>query len=367
MVDDVRTQAVTRTGILPNDFYSTTNLPTQVRLDSRWVQVERQEMDVAIVVDPRQGRAYCKPMHRVAAGDQVVVGEAGVRVTSLKKVRDADPFGFMDGAVSSERPKGPSIRRVADQMRAIHARGGRIAFVLGPAVVNSGGRDSMAALIRAGYVDVLFGGNAVATHDIESDMYGTFLGMDLETGRPVDGGHCNHIRAINTVTRLGSLRTAVESGVVRQGIMYECVTNEVDFVLAGSIRDDGPLPDVITDTRMAQERMRASLDGVEMVVMVATMLHSIAVGNLLSAKVRTVAVDISPAVVTKLMDRGTHQAEGIVTDAAYFVHQLCVELALSPLGAICLASPAKETSSQSPGHNNGHRPEGVLGPTPQSG
>ena len=233
----------------------------------------------------------------------------------------------MGSNVSSEHPKRLVIEEIAREMREIRARGGKVLIVAGPAIVHSGAGPLLARLIRDGYVQVLFGGNAICTHDVESVLFGTSLGVALHSGQPVPGGHRNHMAAINTIRAQGSLRKAVESGVLRAGIMYECIQNNVELVLAGSVRDDGPMPDVITDMTQAQLKMRAALPGVEMALMIATMLHSIATGNMLKASVKVVAVDINPAVVTKLADRGTFQALGLVTDAELFVRELASALA----------------------------------------
>jgi lysine-ketoglutarate reductase/saccharopine dehydrogenase-like protein (TIGR00300 family) len=325
---DVQTQPAPRDGVLPDDFYSTTNLATQVRIDGLWVEVSLIEMDVVIVVDRVARTARCVPMNEIKSGEPVVVGHAGIRVIPLERSREREIFSFMGSEVSSEKPKRLMISRIAEEMRAIRERKGKILFVAGPAIVHSGAAPSMAALIRAGYISVLFGGNAIATHDIENALYNTSLGVDLRTGLPVEGGHKNHVRAINTVRHAGSIEQAVAQGVIKSGIMYECVTNRVPYVLTGSIRDDGPMPGVLLDMTASQRQMREGVKGVEMALMVATMLHSIATGNFLPANVKVVAVDINPAVVTKLADRGSFQAIGLVTDAELFLSQLVEELDL---------------------------------------
>jgi lysine-ketoglutarate reductase/saccharopine dehydrogenase-like protein (TIGR00300 family) len=323
---DVRTVPAPCDGALPDDFYSTTHMPTQVRLGGKWIDVDSTEMDLAIVVDRERKRARMVPMAEVRNGDQVVVGHEGIRVMPLQRSREREIFSFMASDVSSERPKRLVIDEIARQMKEIRSRGGRILFVAGPAIVHSGAGQHFARMVRAGFVQVLFGGNAIATHDVESQLLGTSLGVMLRSGQPVEGGHRHHMHAINAIRRAGSLRNAVDSGILKSGIMYECVTNNVDMVLAGSVRDDGPLPDVIVDMGEAQRRMRAALQGVEMALMIATMLHSIATGNMLPASVKVVAVDINPAVVTKLADRGTFQALGLVTDAELFVRELAEAL-----------------------------------------
>ena len=323
---DVRTEPAPCDGALPDDFYSTTHMPTQVRLGGKWVEVENTEMDLAIVVDRAASRARMVPMAEVTKDDAVVVGHEGIRVLPLQRSREREIFSFMASDVSSERPKRLVIDEIARLMKEIRAHGGKILVVAGPAIVHSGAGGHFARMIRAGYVQVLFGGNAIATHDVESQLLGTSLGVMLRSGQPVEGGHRHHMHAINAIRRAGSLRKAVESGVLKSGIMYECVKNGVETVLAGSVRDDGPLPDVVVDMGEAQRRMRAALKGVEMALMISTMLHSIATGNMLPASVKVVAVDINPAVVTKLADRGTFQALGLVTDAELFVRELAEAL-----------------------------------------
>jgi lysine-ketoglutarate reductase/saccharopine dehydrogenase-like protein (TIGR00300 family) len=314
-------------GVLPPDFYSTTHLPTQVRLGGRWIEVKDTEMDLAIVVNPAHCEARMVPSTAVVQGELVAVGHDGIRILPPQRSREREIFSFMGSNVSSEHPKRLVIEEVAKQMREIRARKGKILIVAGPAIVHSGAGPLLAKLIRDGYVQVLFGGNAIATHDVESILFGTSLGVCLHDGRPVAGGHRNHMAAINAVRSVGSLRQAVESGFLKEGIMYECIKNNVELVLAGSVRDDGPMPEVITDTAKAQARMRSALVGVEMVLMIATMLHSIATGNMLKASTKVVAVDINPAVVTKLADRGTFQALGLVTDAELFIRELANAIA----------------------------------------
>jgi lysine-ketoglutarate reductase/saccharopine dehydrogenase-like protein (TIGR00300 family) len=320
--DDVRTEPAPCDGALPDEFYSTTHFPTQVRLNSVWVDVTGTEMDLAIVVDRAGSRAHMVPMAEVRKDDAVVVGHEGIRVIPLQRSREREIFSFMASDVSPEKPKRLVIEEIAKQMRETRVHGGKILVVAGPAVVHSGAAPFLARMIRAGFVQVLFGGNAIAAHDVEGALLGTSLGVALHSGQPIEGGHRHHMVAINTIRRTGSLRKAVEAGILREGIMYECIRHNVELVLAGSVRDDGPLPDIIVDMGLAQRKMRAALQGVEMVLMIATMLHSIATGNMLPASVKVVAVDINPAVVTKLADRGTFQALGLVTDAELFVREL---------------------------------------------
>lgn len=325
--NDALTAIVEQDGVLPAGFYSTTNLPTQVRLNGQWVNVEDIEMDVAIVLDRMQGRAYTKPMHEVSQGDEVVIGHDGIRVQPFERARERESFAFMQSNVSSEKAKVLAIHEIARQMKETRARGGKILFVLGPAVIHTGAGRYIAELIRRGYVQVIFGGNAIITHDIESALFGTSLGVDLRSGEQVEGGHRNHLRAINAIRALGSVEKAIETGLLKEGITYEVVKHNLSMVLAGSIRDDGPMPGVINDMQEAQKRMREALKGVEMAIIVASMLHAIATGNLLPATVRTVVVDINPSVVTKLADRGSFQAAGLITDAELFLRELAEVLA----------------------------------------
>jgi lysine-ketoglutarate reductase/saccharopine dehydrogenase-like protein (TIGR00300 family) len=311
-------------GVLPVGFYSTTNLATEVRVGGRWLPVANPEMDCALLVT--EGAAHTAPMHRVRAGDQVVVGSDGVRVHAPVPPRDTQLFEFMASEVSSEKPKGLLVAQVADRLRAARERGGRILVVAGPAVVHTGGAPDLARLVTAGYVQVLFAGNGFATHDIESNVLGTSLGVSVAEGVPTEGGHSNHIRVINEVRRRGSIAAAVDDGFVGGGVMHACVRAGVPFLLAGSIRDDGPLPDVTTDAVAAADALRAMIPGVEVALMLASTLHAIATGNCLPAGVETFCVDINQAVVTKLADRGSHQALGIVTDVGLFVRQLADEL-----------------------------------------
>jgi lysine-ketoglutarate reductase/saccharopine dehydrogenase-like protein (TIGR00300 family) len=312
-------------GVLPDGFYSSTNLETEVRVDGRWIIVEQPEMDCAIVV--HDGRARTMPMSDVVKGDQVVVGSLGIRVQPRDRGRAGEVFEFMSSQVSSEKPQGLIVRRVAAVMQTTRARGEKILWVAGPAVVHTGAGPAVVRLIEAGYMDVLFAGNALATHDIEGALYGTSLGVNLAEGIGVEHGHEHHIRALNTIRRCGSISKAVEQGVLTSGIMHACVVHGVDYVLGGSVRDDGPLPDTVTDVIDAQRQMRSLLPGVGCAIMVATMLHSIATGNLLPAAVPLVCVDINAATLTKLADRGSTQTTGVVTDVGLFLGALADELA----------------------------------------
>jgi lysine-ketoglutarate reductase/saccharopine dehydrogenase-like protein (TIGR00300 family) len=323
---DCRAEPADVAGAFPEGFYSTTNFRTQVRLGGEWIDVEDQEMDCGILLDPEGGAARCVPMTSVQLGDRIVVGRQGLRVFPAEPAARSDLFEFMSSPVSSERPKGVSVREIAAAMKRTKEAGEKIIWVLGPAVVHTGGGEYVGRLIRAGYMNVLFAGNALATHDIEQALYGTSLGVSLERGLPTHEGHEHHLRSINTIRRLGSIKNAVENGVLKSGIMYECVKHDIPMVLGGSIRDDGPLPEVITDVLAAQAEMRKHIPGAGFCLMVATMLHSIAVGNLLPAWVKVGCVDINPATVTKLMDRGSIQTVGIVSDAEPFLRSLTGEL-----------------------------------------
>ena len=318
-------------GVFPEDFYSTTNLETFVRLDRDWLRVDRAEMDCGLVVEERDGRTVIRnvPVSDVRAGEAVVCGAHGVRVEMPPAVaRGAEEnFGFMSSTVSSEKPQALLVRQIAERMREVKAAGQKILWVGGPAVVHTGAAPAMVRLVRAGYVDILFAGNALATHDIEASLFGTSLGVDLAKGSGVPHGHEHHIRAINTIRAAGSIAAAVESGVLTGGVMHAMVEAGKPFVLVGSVRDDGPLPDVYTDVIEGQRAMRAELPNVGFAIMVATMLHSIATGNLLPASIPLVSVDINPATVTKLADRGSAQAMGIITDIGLFLEQLARELA----------------------------------------
>jgi lysine-ketoglutarate reductase/saccharopine dehydrogenase-like protein (TIGR00300 family) len=312
-------------GVFPEDFHATTNFPTDVRVGGAWIAVERPEMDVGIRV-VRAGatvRVESCPMHCVRRGDAVVVGDAGVRVVLPRRsAEEGDAFRFMSSGVSTERPKARLIADVAAAIHSAHAAGKKVLFVGGPAIVHSGSAKVLESLVLGGFIDVLFAGNALAAHDIEAAMFGTSLGIDLARGANVPHGHQHHLRAINRVRRAGSIAEAVRLGLVTGGVMHACVTKPIPFVLAGSIRDDGPLPDVLTDAVVAADAMRELAAGVGVAIIVATTLHGVATGNMLPAGVATFCVDTDADTVIKLVDRGTHQAVGIVTDCEYFLGEL---------------------------------------------
>jgi lysine-ketoglutarate reductase/saccharopine dehydrogenase-like protein (TIGR00300 family) len=310
----------------PEGFYSTTNQRTEIRLNEKWHAVADQEMDCGIVVDREKATARCLAMTDVRIGDPIVVGHTGVRVVPEQRTTDKELFGFMGSSVSTEKPKGAAIREIVRELLKVRAAGGRTLVVGGPAIIHTGSGEHLCALIREKYIHLLFAGNALATHDIEQSLFGTSLGVRLDQGISIEAGHEHHLRAINRIRRAGGIRRAVETGLLTSGIMYECVRNNVDFLLAGSIRDDGPLPEVITDVLDAQREMRRLLHGVTFALMIATTLHSVAVGNLLPAWVKVVCVDINPSTVIKLSDRGSFQTVGLVTDVEPFLRALVQEL-----------------------------------------
>ena len=310
---------------VPDDFYSTTNHRTHVRVAGRWQEVEQQRMDAVIVNE--NGRPVCRKLRDVTVGDSIVCGHEGIRVTPEFRERDRLGFAFMSNDVSSERRVEGSVARIAAMMKEVKKGGGRIAVVAGPVVVHTGGVEHFSELIRGGYVNAVLAGNALAVHDIEFALSGTSLGIDLAAGAPVEQGHRNHMAAINTINRAGGIRAAVDNGVLKSGVMFECVLHGVEYVLAGSIRDDGPLPETEMDLIAAQERYAQVLsNNVQLVLMLSSMLHSIGVGNMLPSWVRVVCVDINPAVVTKLSDRGSMQTVGVVTDVGLFLHRLAEAL-----------------------------------------
>ncbi len=339
-VHDVTLKPAPMDRVVPDDFYSTTNHRTFVRLNGSWLEVVKQRMDAVIVISGTEPGAVatglaatesalkveCRKLRDVKQGDMIVCGAHGIRIQPEFKERDRHGFAFMANDISSERRTETAVRKIAKMMRQIKADGGRIVFVAGPVVIHTGGTAAFCEIIRSGFADALLAGNAIAVHDIEHQLFGTSLGVDLEHGNPIEEGHKNHMRAINTINRYGSIRGAVEAGVLKQGVMYECVKNNVPFVLAGSIRDDGPLPDTEMDLIQAQEEYAKQIEGAKMVICLSSMLHSIGVGNMTPSWVRMVCVDINPAVVTKLSDRGSAQTVGVVTDVGTFLNLLAQQL-----------------------------------------
>lgn len=329
---DCQCKTAPANGVFPEDFYATTHLPTQVRLVGQWIDVEGIEMDLGIVVTPNKTGARAVPMDDVRRGDLVVTGRTGIRVTPLQRPQERDVFSFMESQVSAERPHGHIIADVAKRMQVLRDgdRAGKpdckVLLAGGPAIIHAGGREALTWLIEEGFIHVLFCGNALAAHDMEAELYGTSLGYALAAGRAVPHGHEHHLRTINRIRAIGSIQKAVETGIIKQGIMAACVKQGVKVVMAGTIRDDGPLPGVITDSVSAQAAMRAAIPGVGLALLVASTLHAVATGNLLPARIPTVCVDVNPAVPTKLADRGSFQAVGLVMDAASFLRDVAREL-----------------------------------------
>ena len=321
---DADLYTVERDCCAPEDFYSTTNHRTYIRRNSQWVEVQNQRMDALIVVDG--DRAYCRRLRDVRAGDQVVTGMRGIRVVPESKERDRLAFAFMSNGISSERQVETAVKQTAALIEHTRSSGQKIVVVAGPVVVHTGGAAPLSRLIREGYVNALLSGNALGVHDIEAALFGTSLGIRQSDGRQAEHGHRNHMRAINAIFHCGGIRGAVESGCLKSGVMYECVRQNVPFVLAGSLRDDGPLPDTITDMNEAQDAYAAELKGAGLVLCLGSMLHSIATGNMLPSWVKIVCIDINPAVATKVSDRGTGQAIGVVTDVGIFLESLAKEL-----------------------------------------
>ncbi len=331
-VEDATLAVADVDGAFPPGFYSSTNLETEVRVDGHWLRVKRPEMDCGIAVS--DGIASIVPMSEVTKGTSIVMGGHGIRVLPLEQPGgEKASFEFMSSDVSSEKPKALLVQQVADQMRAVKASGRRILWVAGPAVVHTGSAPDVSALIRAGYVDALFAGNGVAAHDIESNIYGTSLGVYLALGTAADHGHEHHIRAINELRRHGSFKAAIDAGLFKDGIVYHLVERGSEYLLGGSVRDDGPLPEVVSDMSEVQRRLRDMIwgkDGEDLIgycIVVGTMLHGIATGNCLPASVPLVCVDINQATVTKLMDRGSWQSLGIITDVGLFIRDLAERLA----------------------------------------
>lgn len=311
---------------LPDNFYSTTNHPTSIFYRGNWIPVENIMMDKQIIVDPLTSRAVSKPIRQIKKGDLVVVGQLGIRIKPPERPREGvGIFEFMTSRASSEKPSVSIVKKVAEDLHAAKKLDEKIVVVGGPAIIHTGAAPSLARLIQLGYIQAVLSGNALAVHDVEYALFGTSLGMDIATGALTHGNR-NHIAAVNEVLKAGSLHNLVSQGILNQGIFYQCVNQGIPFTLAGSIRDDGPIPDVISDTINAQQQYHRLLDGASIVIMLATMLHSIAVGNMLPSDVKVICVDINPAVVTKLIDRGTAQAIGIVSDVGTFLPILVNEL-----------------------------------------
>ena len=321
--NDVETKKAPRDKVLPDDFYGTTNLPTYVKIGGVWKKVEDIEMDCVIVIENRNGEKVpiCKRMGLIKEGDEVVVGYKGIRVVPLERSREKDIFGFMQSEVSPEKPLDYYSKMIAEEIKRIKKNNGKIVWVVGTAIAHTRAHKILEKFVRDGYVDALFCGNGFATMDIEYALFGTTLGMD-DSCNVVKGGYKSHLVAINEMWKAGGIKEAVKKGILKKGVLYECVKNNVPYVIGGSLRDDGPLPDTITDVMVAQDEMRKYAKNADMCIILATMLHGIATGNILPARVKTVCIDMNPYVVTRLQDRGTHQAVGIVSDPCAFLHLL---------------------------------------------
>lgn len=322
--DSITIKLAEKDKVVPDDFYSTTNHATEVFVNGAWIRAKHQRMDACLVI--KGDEVHCVKLRDIKKNDQVICGSNGVRLVLPQAEETGNEFSFMSNEVSSERRVEVIVKKLADEMRQIHARNGRIVFVAGPVVIHTGGQEAFQNLIRKGYVNALLSGNALAVHDIERALFGTSLGVNLDTGSVVRGGHKNHMRAINAINRSDSIAGAVADGTLTSGIMYECVKHQVPFVLAGSIRDDGPLPDTEMDLIRAQAAYAEQVSDADMVIMLSTMLHAIGTGNMMPSWIKTVCVDINPAVVTKLMDRGSAQTVGVVTDVGLFLTMLEKEL-----------------------------------------
>ncbi|MBV9408227.1 MAG: TIGR00300 family protein [Candidatus Eremiobacteraeota bacterium] len=327
---DVATEPAPANGVLPDQFYATTNYATEVRVRGMWMPVTNPEMDCAILID--DGGAITVAPSDVKAGEQVVVGHQGVKVSLPQRERRKAVFEFMASAVSSEKPRHALLGELARELLAVRRAGKRILLVGGPAIIHTGAGPYLADLIRDGYITALYAGNALAVHDMESQFFGTSLGVNLEDAFPAEEGHVHHLRTVNRLRAVGGIRQAIDAGMLRAGVMYEAYQKNIPVVLCGSIRDDGPIPDVITDVVECQRAMRAHVPEIGMAIMVCTLLHSVAVGNLLPASCKTVCVDINPASVTKLTDRGSHQTLGIVMDASSFLRELTLALEAAEAG-----------------------------------
>jgi lysine-ketoglutarate reductase/saccharopine dehydrogenase-like protein (TIGR00300 family) len=326
---DAELEPVTQNGVAPDDFYVTTIYPTEVLVNGEWVRVDKQRMDGAIAVSLDGKSAQCKLLRDLTTDDRVVVGVEGIRTirkTNNREQRNTQEFSFMGAGVSSERRVELVVEQIAWELRQIRDQGGRVVVTAGPVVIHTGGCEHLSKLIREGYVQALLGGNAIAVHDMEQSLLGTSLGVDMKRGVSVRGGHRHHLKVINTVRRYGSIAKTVEAGVLKSGIMYECVQNNIPFSLAGSIRDDGPLPDTQMDLIKAQQDYSRLIEGADMILMLSSMLHSIGVGNMTPSGVKMVCVDINPAVVTKLSDRGSVESVGVVTDVGLFLSLLVQQL-----------------------------------------
>ncbi len=323
--EEVKTEAAPADKALPDKFYGTTHHPTSVYLGGNWTPVQELEMDCVIVIDGN--KAVCKRQGLVKKGENVVVGLKGVKVEAPQRSREpTDIFGFMSSQISPEKPINSLIKDLAKEMKKLKDNKGFIIHVVGTAMAHTGADRALAELIKMGYAQAIFTGNGFAVMDVEKQLFGTTLGMDEKTGRVLKRGYKSHLVAINEIHKAGGIEKAVEKGVLKDGVLYNCVKKKVPFVIGGSLRDDGPLPDTITDVMEAQDEMRKHVQGADMCMIYASMLHGIATGNMLPSKVKTVAIDINPYVVTRLQDRGTTHALGIVSDPAVVLPMLVQEI-----------------------------------------
>ncbi|MCK5736924.1 MAG: TIGR00300 family protein, partial [Spirochaetaceae bacterium] len=316
---------ITRDKAAPADFYSTTNHRSEVFYTGKWQRVKDQRMDAAIA--KKKSGPVCVKLRDLKTGDLVLLGSSSVRVhLPESESRGADSFAFMNNDVSSERNATQSAEKIAEQIRELREKGGKVVVVAGPVVIHTGGADALASLVKGGWIGGFLGGNAIAVHDLEYRFFGTSLGVNLATGRPTHEGHKNHMMAINAVYNHGSINAMMDAGELKEGLMFEVISSGIPYCLAGSIRDDGPLPETEMDMIKAQQAYADIIAGTDMILMLSTMLHSIGTGNMTPSWVKTVCVDINPAVVTKLSDRGSAQTVGVVSDVGLFLRALAGEL-----------------------------------------
>jgi lysine-ketoglutarate reductase/saccharopine dehydrogenase-like protein (TIGR00300 family) len=314
-------------GVFPDDFYVTTNQQNFVQLGGLEIPVESPMMDSAIAVDREKRKARTVKFSEIRKGDLIVIGQEGIRVQPIQRDPDHNSVFNLNANVSAETPKSAMIREIAHELQRTREAKGNILVVAGPSLIHTGAGEHLEKLITRGFVQRLFSGNGLAVYDVESALYGTSLGVSLEGGGIVDQGHQNHMRAINTIRRVGGIAAAVKKKILTKGIMHACVKHGVDIVLAGSIRDDGPIPGVTTDTLEAQRIMREKLRDVSLVLMMGSMLHSIAVANMVPVTVKMVCVDIDPRVVARLTNQQTFQTVGLITDIEPFLRELTEDLA----------------------------------------
>jgi lysine-ketoglutarate reductase/saccharopine dehydrogenase-like protein (TIGR00300 family) len=309
-------------GVFPTDFYVTTNQQTFVRFDGKEIEVQPAIINSAIALDRKKGAARAVKFFDVKKGDEIVIGHQGIRVVPLQRATThTDVFQFINTTVGAEEPKSAIIREIAEELRRAHNAKGKIAIVAGPAIVRTGAGQHLVRLIEAGYVDRLFAGNLFAAYDVERALFGTSLGInpDLAVAR---GGHENHLRAINTIREAGGISAAVRQKILTGGILHACVRHEVDIVLTGGIRDEGPIPGVTTDVIEAQKIMRQKLADISHVILLAALQHSLAVASMLATNVKTVCVDIDPPAVERAIEHQPLQSIGLVTDVEPFLREL---------------------------------------------